>query len=203
MKIRYRAAVAVGTLLTSLAFSLTAGAQDSAATVHAEEAAKLAQRETDAKAKLAKERQRLADIEKNSQTFRFGLSLGWRHNMADGASLFRDVAINPADGSVAVDTLDRGAFVLSGVITAFPWRNNVLTKEKSDCDCGPGLLWHLGFIATSTWRSSTPTTLRASTGRLKAALALPGNSTRNSPWQRPSSECSADAHGHSSSRAQC
>jgi hypothetical protein len=129
------------------------GAQDvqEAAVKAAEAEAAAAKAAADAEAKKQKEQKRLRDIEKNSETLRLGLSLGWRHNVSKHRSLFRDVGINPANNLLVVETIDRGAFILSGVIAAYPWRNNTLTEpasQKADTSKrGSGLLWRIGFIA--------------------------------------------------------
>lgn len=103
-------------------------------------------------------------IEKNSATFRFGLSLGWRHIMAKDASLMQDVAVDPVTGHVVPERIDRGALVLSGVVTAFPWRNDALSKAaKGGTNTPPvrgplgGALapWRLGFLANINVASFT------------------------------------------------
>ncbi|HEX6941826.1 MAG TPA: hypothetical protein VF128_02795 [Gemmatimonadaceae bacterium] len=136
----------------SLAPQDALGAQDAqkAAVEAAEAEAAAAKAAADAEAAKKKEQKRLRDIEKNSETLRLGLSLGWRHNVSETASRFRDFGINPANNHVVLDTIDAGAFVLSGVISAFPWRNKSLTEPATakKGEASPsGLLWRLGFIA--------------------------------------------------------
>ena len=139
-------------IAVNLAPLASLGAQDAqkAAIEAAEAEARAAKAAADAEAKKKKEQQRLKDIEKNSETLRLGLSLGWRHNVSKHHSLFRDVGINPANNLLVVETIDRGAFVLSGVIAAYPWRNNSLTElsagQKAD-SANSGFLWRIGFIA--------------------------------------------------------
>jgi hypothetical protein len=139
-------------LAVSLAPLDMLGAQDvqTAAIAAAKAEAAAAKAAADAEAAKKKEQLRLKDIEKNSETLRLGLSLGWRHNLSKHPSLFRDVGINPANNLVVVETIDRGAFVLSGVIAAYPWRNRSLTEPPtgSKADSGSsGFLWRIGFIA--------------------------------------------------------
>lgn len=82
-------------------------------------------------------------IEKVSKTFRFGLSVGWRHLLAGDADIVRHATINPADTTVAIDNIDKGSLLLSGVVVAFPW-----TKGDDPTCCGKRTnLWRLGFIA--------------------------------------------------------
>lgn len=101
-------------------------------------------------------------LEKNSETFRFGLSLGWRHNMAKKESLNSDLGVDPMTGRVSIERIDRGAFVLSGVVAAYPWRRSDLQRNKGAIDecptpgsdraitCRIGRTfsaWHWGTIA--------------------------------------------------------
>lgn len=78
------------------------------------------------------EAKRLQTLEKNSTTFRFGLSVGWRHNGADRRSLTNDVGIEPTTGNVFIERGDRGAFVLSGVVAAYPWRRTDLAARSDE-----------------------------------------------------------------------
>lgn len=100
------------------------------------------------------EKQRREAIEKNSETFRFGLSVGWRHVVGSQKSLMQDVSLNPLNGNVTVDPIDRGAVVLSGVVTAFPWRNNELSMTTvavantvAKRFASASAAWRWGFIA--------------------------------------------------------
>lgn len=112
------------------------------------------------------EAKRLQTLEKNATTFRFGLSVGWRHNGADRHSLTNDVGIEPTTGNVFIERGDRGAFVLSGVVAAYPWRRTDLaatpgnaTKRAGEitpcpedratrCRVGRAFsAWHWGAIA--------------------------------------------------------
>jgi hypothetical protein len=63
-------------------------------------------------------------VEAQSKTFRFGLSLGWRHILSGTATSFNEASINPTTLVVETDDRDQGDFVLSGIVTAFPFRNN-------------------------------------------------------------------------------
>ncbi len=64
-------------------------------------------------------------IEKESKTFHFGLSLGWRHIIARPSDFYRDAVIDPTTNLVAVDTIDQGDVVLSGTLAAYPfWRHS-------------------------------------------------------------------------------
>lgn len=101
------------------------------------------------------EAKRLDTIEKNSSTFRFGLSLGWRHNTADRASLTTDIGVEPTTGNVHVERFDRGAFVLSGVVAAYPWRRDDLQRGNvRDCPQAGGTTCRIGR-AFSAWRWGT------------------------------------------------
>ena len=79
-------------------------------------------------------------IEKDSKTFHFGLSIGWRHTLSNTGTPMRDASIDPTTNKVTVDSTDVGDFVLSGTVTAFPWAQ---APDSSK--------WHkinpLGFIA--------------------------------------------------------
>lgn len=83
--------------------------------------------------------EKLKAIEERDKTFRFGLSVGWRHIISSDSALRRDAAIEPATGKVVVDKVDQGDVVLSAVAVAFPWKKALEQKAS-----GP---WRLGFIA--------------------------------------------------------
>lgn len=135
--------------------STTAGAQE----IKAE-----TKKDTSETVEAAKNREQ---IEKNSRTIRFGLSVGWRHNGADKESLVRDLGIDPATGKVAIERIDRGAYVLSGVVAAYPWRHKELqpgekkqedpaTKNRFASRIGRAMaLWHWGTIANLNLASFT------------------------------------------------
>jgi hypothetical protein len=62
------------------------------------------------------------DLEKESRTFRLGLSVGWRHRLKTTGDIYRDVVIDPTTNFVQVDEIDRGDVVLSGIMTAYPFQ---------------------------------------------------------------------------------
>ena len=78
-------------------------------------------------------------IEEQSKTFHFGLSLGWRHILSSTGTVYRDVVIDPMTDKVEVDPIDNGDFVLSGIVTAFPF------DEKARFVAIP--VHNLGFLA--------------------------------------------------------
>lgn len=99
-------------------------------------------------------------IEADSKTFHFGLSLGWRR-VFSGSGGNREAAINPATLKVESDGTDHDDFVLSGIVTAFPLKrswsplgfvanvnlasftsDNIATFNKS-IEGGGGLAWRL------------------------------------------------------------
>jgi hypothetical protein len=102
-------------------------------------------------------RARLDSIEKASRTFKLGLSLGWRHLLARGEDAVRDATIDPATNAVRVDEIDNGAVVLSGIMTAYPWKRAAATEEASAGGAVPG--------AVATRESSAPERPRSWFGR--------------------------------------
>lgn len=111
--------------------------------------------------KLARE-----TLEKNNSTFRFGLSVGWRRVVGPSSALLQDVALDPATGNVTVDPIDRSAVVLSGVVSAFPWRNTELGTSLAPKQVTPprnfaerikrgSAAWRWGFLANVNVASFT------------------------------------------------
>ncbi len=62
----------------------------------------------------------VAEELKDSGTFRFGLSVGWRTILSPDERRLRDVAIAP-DGRLLVDRTDGSSVILSGVVAAYPF----------------------------------------------------------------------------------
>lgn len=125
----------------------------------------------DAEAEARKQLERLRALEKDYQTFRFGLSLGWRHNVTK--SVVRDVAINPADNVLVVDKIDRGAFVLSGVVAAHPWRNPVLLAPEDSSRRKTFLqrnAWRFGFIANLNLAEFGPSSIQSFNKSIEGGL---------------------------------
>lgn len=90
--------------------------------------------------------QALARFEANEErkkVFKIGASVGWRHVVAKGASLLREVSLNPETHVVTADKMDQGDVVISAVITAFPWKK----PETASACCAKSQAWRVGFIA--------------------------------------------------------
>jgi hypothetical protein len=129
----------------------------------------------DAEAETKKEQERLREIEKNFETLRFGLSLGWRRNIT--STVGRDVAIDPATNVVVADTIDRGAFILSGVVAAHPWRNRELVspnsnKPKTALEQLLSNAWRLGFIANLNVAEFTPSNVQTFNKSLEGGIGV-------------------------------
>lgn len=96
------------------------------------------------------------DSLRNSKIIRVGLSVGFRSVFNKDDLNGRHVSINPKDSTIVVDKIDRKHFVLSGVVTAFPW----LGKQSSDRDAPNyarcGALCRLGFLANVTLTAFSP-----------------------------------------------
>jgi hypothetical protein len=92
-----------------------------------------AQRDSERVANIIKLRDK---IEEQSKTFHFGLSLGWRHIIESTGSVYRDVVIDPVTNQVEVDPIDNGDFVLSGIVTAFPFGQGARIGTLSMQDLG-------------------------------------------------------------------
>ena len=145
------------------------------ATIVAKEAeAAAAKAIADAEAATRKELERLRELEKNFQTFRFGVSLGWRHNVSK--SVVREVSINPANNFVVMDSIDRGAFILSGVVAAHPWRNRELlaakdaAKKQNPWQWALSNMWRLGFLANLNVAEFSPSSVNTFNKSLEGGL---------------------------------
>ncbi len=90
--------------------------------------------------------QQLRAIEERNRTFKFGLSVGWRHILGERSTFYRDAVLNPADSTVQVDSIDAGDVVLSAVVVAYPWKMPDAATDAGCCGVGTWL-WRLGFIA--------------------------------------------------------
>ena len=96
-------------LATASAAPLAQTAQDSA----------IARGDTLRALTIAKNRE---EIEKSNRTFKFGVSVGWRHIGEDKSKgLFRNAVLQPGTDTVRLEKIDQGAVVLSGVVVAFPF----------------------------------------------------------------------------------
>lgn len=83
------------------------------------------------------------DARERNKTFKFGVSLGWRHRIGHREDFYRDAVLNPADSTVQVDTIDSGDVVVSAVMVAYPWKQ----PGPDGCKVRCGNLWRLGFVA--------------------------------------------------------
>jgi hypothetical protein len=87
---------------------------------------------------------RLREQETRNRTFKFGLSVGWRHVVSDTDELYRNAVLTLDSMKVQAERIDRGDVVLSGVVVAFPGKP---PAEGEACCRGVPGLWRIGFIA--------------------------------------------------------
>ena len=122
-------------------------------------------------------------LEKNNATFRFGLSVGWRRVVGPSSALLQDVALDPMNGNVIVDPIDRSAVVLSGVVSAFPWRNTALAVAKDPKKIPPPsrlterlrrgtAAWRWGFLANVNVASFTQENIAVFNQTVEGGLGL-------------------------------
>lgn len=115
-----------------LVFALVLSSADVRAGELADPASQSEQAMTDADAKKIAEEVKASLRE--SKTIQAGLSLGWRTIPRRSDRQFRDVALNAA-GVLLLDESDANSVVLSGVVTAYPFRDS--NSRRKD----------LGFVA--------------------------------------------------------